>query len=87
MSSTAIEPCYYAAVDLGGSPATPRAIAVVRRVEPPRPVPEGEKLKPDDAPRSVEWQKRRGVEKTKLDRDDQSSRDMGRSLRHLAEPA
>jgi len=52
---TASESRYYVGVDLGQS-RDPTAIAVVRRVDPPRPVPEKEKPKPNWAPGSVEWQ-------------------------------
>jgi len=52
---TASEPRYYVGVDLGQS-RDPTAIAVVRRVDPPRPVPEKEKPKPNYARGSVEWQ-------------------------------
>ena len=58
MGSTASEPRYFVGVDLGQS-RDPTAIAVVRRVEPPRPVPEddlGRRPKPNYAPGSVEWQ-------------------------------
>jgi hypothetical protein len=51
----ASEPRYYVGVDLGQS-RDPTAIAVVRRVDPPRPVPEDEKPKPNYAPGSLEWQ-------------------------------
>ena len=53
--STASEPRYYVGVDLGQS-RDPTAIAVVRRVDPPRPVPEKEKPKPNYAPGCLEWQ-------------------------------
>jgi len=52
---TASEPRYYVGVDLGQS-RDPTAIAVVRRIDPPRPVPEKEKPKPNYARGSVEWQ-------------------------------
>ena len=55
LGSAASEPRYYVGVDLGQS-RDPTAIAVVRRVDPPRPVPEKEKPKPNYAPGSVEWQ-------------------------------
>jgi hypothetical protein len=55
MGSTASEPRYFVGLDLGQS-RDPTAIAVVRRVDPPRPVPEDEKPKPNYAPGSVEWQ-------------------------------
>jgi hypothetical protein len=57
-------PRYYVGVDLGQS-RDPTAIAVVRRVDPPEPVPEddfGLKPKSDPQPGSLEWfeqQKRR----------------------------
>jgi hypothetical protein len=51
----ASEPLYFVGLDLGQS-RDPTAIAVVRRVDPPRPVPEDEKPKPNYAPGSVEWQ-------------------------------
>jgi hypothetical protein len=51
----ASEPRYFVGVDLGQS-RDPTAIAVVRRVDPPRPVPEDEKPKPNYAPGSLEWQ-------------------------------
>src|ERR1700746_615940 len=51
----ASEPRYYVGLDLGQS-RDPTAIAVVRRVEPPTPVPEDDgKPKPTYAPGSVEW--------------------------------
>jgi hypothetical protein len=58
MGSTASEPRYHVGVDLGQS-RDPTAIAVVRRVEPPGPVPEddfGLKPKPNYQPGSLEWQ-------------------------------
>ena len=55
MGSTASEPRYYVGLDLGQS-RDPTAIAVVRRIDPPRPVPEHDKPKPYYAPGSVEWQ-------------------------------
>jgi len=55
LGSAASEPRYYVGVDLGQS-RDPTAIAVVRRVDPPTPVPEKEKPKPNYAPGSVEWQ-------------------------------
>jgi len=58
MGSTASDPRYYVGVDLGQS-RDPTAIAVVRRVEPPAPVPEddfGLKPKPNYQPGSLEWQ-------------------------------
>jgi hypothetical protein len=50
MGSKAPEPRYYVGVDLGQS-RDPTAIAVVRRVDPPRPAPE-----PTYAPGSLEWE-------------------------------
>jgi hypothetical protein len=67
MGAAASEPRYYVGVDLGQS-RDPTAIAVVRRVEPPRPVPEddfGLKPKPNYARGSLEWeeeQRRRKAE-------------------------
>jgi hypothetical protein len=58
MDGTAGEPRYCVGVDLGQS-RDPTAIAVVRRVEPPGPVPKddfGLKPKPNYQPGSVEWQ-------------------------------
>jgi hypothetical protein len=55
LGSAASVPRYYVGVDLGQS-RDPTAIAVVRRVDPPRPVPEKEKPKPDYARGSVEWE-------------------------------
>jgi len=55
MGSMASEPRYYIGVDLGQS-RDPTAIAVVRRVDPPRPVPEHDKPKPNYAPGSLEWE-------------------------------
>ena len=58
MGSTACEPRYYVGVDLGQS-RDPTAIAVVRRVEPPGPIPEddfGLKPKLTYARGSVEWE-------------------------------
>src|SRR5215472_11596013 len=58
MGSTACEPRYYVGVDLGQS-RDPTAIAVVRRVEPPGPIPEddfGLKPKLTYARSSVEWE-------------------------------
>jgi hypothetical protein len=58
LGAAASEPRYYVGVDLGQS-RDPTAIAVVRRVEPPRPVPEDDfdlKPKPNYAPGSLEWQ-------------------------------
>jgi len=55
MGSKAPEPRYYVGVDLGQS-RDPTAIAVVRRVDPPRPAPEDEKPKPTYAPGSLEWE-------------------------------
>jgi len=52
---TAKAPRYFVGVDLGQS-RDPTAIAVVRRVDPPPPVPEDPKPKPNYAPGSVEWQ-------------------------------
>jgi hypothetical protein len=49
----ASEPRYFVGLDLGQS-RDPTAIAVVRRVDPPRPVPEDEIPKPNYAPGSVE---------------------------------
>ena len=51
----ASEPRYYIGVDLGQS-RDPTAITVVRRVDPPRPVPEHDKPKPNYAPGSLEWE-------------------------------
>src|SRR5436305_11792638 len=53
--STASEPRYYVGLDLGQS-RDPTAIAVVRRIDPPRPVPEHDKPKPNYAPGSLEWE-------------------------------
>jgi hypothetical protein len=53
--SAASEPRYFVGVDLGQA-RDPTAIAVVRRVDPPRPVPEDQKPKPNYAPGSVEWE-------------------------------
>src|SRR5207237_4083126 len=50
----ASEPRYFVGLDLGQS-RDPTAIAVARRVEPPRPIPEDEKPKPSYAPGSLEW--------------------------------
>ena len=50
LGSAASEPRYYVGVDLGQS-RDPTAIAVVRRVDPPRPAPE-----PTYAPGSLEWE-------------------------------
>jgi hypothetical protein len=55
MGSKAPEPRYYVGVDLGQS-RDPTAIAVVRRIDPPRPAPEDEKPKPIYAPGSLEWE-------------------------------
>jgi hypothetical protein len=58
MGSAASEPRYYVGVDLGQS-RDPTAIVVVRRVEPPGPVPEDDfcvKPKPSVAIGSVEWE-------------------------------
>lgn len=55
MGPKASEPLYFVGVDLGQS-RDPTAIAVVRRVDPPRPVPEDPKPKPNYAPGSLEWQ-------------------------------
>jgi hypothetical protein len=58
MDGTVGEPRYYVGVDLGQS-RDPTAIAVVRRFEPPGPVPEDGlclKPKPTPQPGSVEWQ-------------------------------
>ena len=55
MGSMASEPRYYIGVDLGQS-RDPTAITVVRRVDPPRPVPEHDKPKPNYAPGSLEWE-------------------------------
>jgi hypothetical protein len=55
MASMPSEPRYFVGVDLGQS-RDPTAIAVVRRVDPPRPVPEDQKPKPNYAPGSVEWE-------------------------------
>jgi hypothetical protein len=57
MGPTACLPRYYVGVDLGQS-RDPTAIAVVRRVDPPQPVPEddfGLKPKPNPQPGSLEW--------------------------------
>src|SRR5690349_16403892 len=74
MGSMASEPRYYIGVDLGQS-RDPTAIAVVRRVDPPRPVPEHDKPKASYAPGSVEWGEEQRRLKTKLRSDDQSSCD------------
>src|SRR5437868_9617769 len=55
MASMPSEPRYFVGVDLGQS-RDPTAIAVVRRVAPPRPVAEDPKPKPNYAPGSVEWE-------------------------------
>ena len=55
LGSAASEPRYFVGVDLGQS-RDPTAIAVVRRVDPLRPVPEADKPKPSYAPGSVEWE-------------------------------
>ena len=55
LGAKASEPRYYVGVDLGQS-RDPTAIAVVRQVDPPGPVPEKEKPKPNYARGSVEWQ-------------------------------
>jgi hypothetical protein len=55
MGTTETEPRYSVGVDLGQS-RDPTAIAVVRRVDPPRPAPEDQKPKPNYAPGSVEWE-------------------------------
>ena len=61
------EPRYVVGLDLGQS-RDPTAIAVVRRVDPPKSVPENEKPKPNYAPGSVEWQEeqRRRTHETAL---------------------
>ena len=74
MGSKASEPRYFVGLDLGQS-RDPTAIAVARRVEPPRPVPEDEKPKPSYAPGSLEWDEEQRRLKTKLRSDDQSSCD------------
>jgi hypothetical protein len=51
----ASEPRYFVGLDLGQS-RDPTAIAVVRRVDPPRPAPLDEKPKPNYARGSVEWE-------------------------------
>ncbi|MBO0718355.1 MAG: hypothetical protein J2P55_13600, partial [Rhizobiales bacterium] len=63
----ASEPRYFVGLDLGQS-RDPTAIAVVRRIDPPRPVPEDEKPKPNYAPGSVEWaeEQRRRTHETAL---------------------
>ena len=58
MGAAASEPRYYVGVDLGQS-RDPTAIAMVRRVEPPGPVPKEDfcvKPKPSYQPGSVEWE-------------------------------
>jgi hypothetical protein len=55
VSVKASEPRYYVGVNLGQS-RDPTPIAVVRRVDPSRPLPEKEKPKPNYARGSVEWQ-------------------------------
>src|SRR5262249_11473252 len=68
---------YCVGVDLGQS-RDPTAIAVVRRVDPPGPVPEddfGLKPKPNYAPGSVEWQEEQRRRENEAAVDDQSSRD------------
>ena len=55
LGAKAREPRYYVGLDLGQS-RDPTAIAVVRRVDPPRPFPEAPKPKPNYARGSVEWQ-------------------------------
>jgi len=55
LGSRADEPRYFIGLDLGQS-RDPTAIAVVRRVELPTPVPEDFYPKPNYAPGSVEWQ-------------------------------
>ena len=55
MASMPSEPRYFVGVDLGQS-RDPTAIPVVRRVDPPMPVPENQKPKPNYAPGSVEWE-------------------------------
>jgi hypothetical protein len=53
---TASEPRYFVGLDLGQT-RDPTAIAVVRRIEPPAPVPEDAgRPKPCYAPGSLEWQ-------------------------------
>ena len=59
MGSKAPEPRYYVGVDLGQS-RDPTAIAVVRRVDPPRPAPE-----PTYAPGSLEWEQEQRRQKNK----------------------
>jgi hypothetical protein len=76
MASTPSEPRYFVGVDLGHS-RDPIAIAVVRRVDPPRPVPQDHKPKPNYAPARSSGRRSSGVEKTKLCRDHQGSRDRG----------
>ena len=61
MGAAASEPRYYVGVDLGQS-RDPTAIAIVRRVDLPRPVPEddfGLKPKPNYARGSLEWEEQR----------------------------
>ena len=55
LGTKASEPRYYVGLDLGQS-RDPTAIAVVRRVDPPPPVPKPEKPKPNYAPGALEWQ-------------------------------
>src|SRR5262249_34692559 len=58
MGAAASEPRYYVGVDLGQS-RDPTAIAIVRRLEPPRRVPDddfGLQPKPNYARGSLEWQ-------------------------------
>jgi hypothetical protein len=55
MGAKAPEPRYYVGVDFGQS-RDPTAIAVVRRVDPPRPAPEDKTPKPIYAPGSLEWE-------------------------------
>ena len=63
----ASEPRYFVGLYLGQS-RDPTAIAVVRRVDPPRPAPLDEKPKPNYAPGSVEWEEeqRRRMRETAL---------------------
>jgi len=55
LGSKANEPRYFVGLDLGQS-RDPTAIAVVRRVDPPRPAPPDDKPKPNYALGSLEWQ-------------------------------
>ena len=56
LGAKASEPRYYLGLDLGQS-RDPTAIAVARRVDPPRPVPQDDLgAKPNYAPGSIEWE-------------------------------